>query len=229
MDGDAAKTASGPVYKPDEVVRPQTGDTPAKEMPAQTEAAQPTSLPADSNISASAPQPNTPSEASFVEQQPPAMADGLPESISWSASEFIAHEKTAGWYVLLILAAVIAAGVIWLLTRDLLPTTAVFIGILLITYYASHQPRQQDYRLDQSGLTIGSRHLPYYEFRSFSAVPEGAFLSIELTPLKRFAMYTTIYLDPKDEDRILNFLSVYLPMDIARPNLTDSLMRRIHF
>ena len=229
MDGDAAKSADSPVHKPDEVIRLQNGDAAASETPKRTDVPQSEPSSVDSGTENPAPQPNMAAFASFAEPPSPAATDDIPDSISWSASEFIAHEKTAGWYALLVLAAVLAAGVIWLLTRDLLPTTAVFIGMVLLAYYASHQPRQQQYRLDGSGLTIGNRHLPYHEFRSFSAVPEGPFLSIELTPLKRFAMYTTLYLDPKDEDRILAFLSTYLPMDVARPSLTDNLMRRIHF
>src|SRR6185312_4804206 len=128
-----------------------------------------------------------------------------------------------------VLSAVIIAAVVWFVASDPVPTAAVFIGTLLVAYYASRRPQQQTYQLDSSGLKIGAQHLPYHEFRSFAVLPEGAFMSIQFTPLKRFAMYTTIYIDPKDEERIINFLSDRLPMEEGRLSLDDNHMRRIRF
>ena len=251
MDGDAAKSPDVQnMYRPDQVIRPQTGEA-STAVPQDTPKPQPETAPAVASADASTTpkpevppaasvdadaqaaqtlQPELPQAGSSSEYQTMSASDGdMPESISWTASEFIAHEKTVGWYVLSVLGAVVAAALVWLITRDVTPTSAVFIGMLLLAYYASHKPRQQHYTLDDSGLTIGNRHLPYHEFRSFAFTQEGAFLCIELTPLKRFAMYTTIYIDPADEDRIIGFLSAYLPLEEARTSMTDSLMRRIHF
>ena len=152
-----------------------------------------------------------------------------PGAIQWTASEFIAHHKTANWYVLSGLSALVVAVAIWLFTRDVFATTTVALSVLLLIVYAGRQPRQETYVLDSGGITIGARHYAFEEFRSFSALPEGAFLSIELVPLKRLAMYTTIYCAPADEERVLKLLSNYLPMEAPRNSLTDSLMRRIHF
>lgn len=150
-------------------------------------------------------------------------------SVTWTASEFVTHAKTAGWYGLLGLAAVLIAAIAWLLTRDFFPTIMVAVSILMLGIYAARKPRQQSYELDSRGLTIGGRYYSFHEFRSFAVVPDGAFLSIELTPLKRFATYTTIYFDPKDEDKIIGFLAGKLPMEEPHANLADNLMRRIHF
>jgi len=152
-----------------------------------------------------------------------------PVDITWTASEFIAHEKSAGWYVLFVLSAIIIAAIVYIIARDPVPSVAVLIGVLLLAYYASRRPQQQTYRLDASGLTIGNHHMPYHEFQSFAVLPEGAFVSIQFTPLKRFAMYTNIYVGPDDEERIISFLSDHLPMEEGQTSLTDSLMRRIHF
>ena len=149
--------------------------------------------------------------------------------ITWSASEYVANQKSSNWYVMLGIAAVVLGAVVWLLTRDFVPTVAVLLGVLLLGIYAGRQPRQVTYTLDDSGITIGGRFMPYHDFRSFAAVPEGAFLSIELAPLKRFAVDTTIYLDPQDEDRIIDRLSQHLPMEEAKQAISDSIMRRIKF
>ena len=149
--------------------------------------------------------------------------------VAWTASEFVAHNKSASWYAGLSGAAVVIAGIIWLVTRDIVTAVIVMSGIALLGVYASRKPRQESYALDEHGLSIGNRHYSYQDFRSFSLVPEGAFVGIEFAPLKRLATYTTVYYDPADEERILGILTEHLPMEPPRSDMTDRLMRQIHF
>ncbi|HVU59289.1 MAG TPA: hypothetical protein VHC98_00390, partial [Candidatus Saccharimonadales bacterium] len=114
-------------------------------------------------------------------------------------------------------------------TRDWFATTMVVLGIAVLGFYASHKPRQQTYRLDEHGLTIDRRRYGYEQFRSFAVVSEGAFSSIELAPLGRFATYMTIYYAPADEAKIVDVLSAHLPVEPPHNDLTDQLLRRIHF
>lgn len=152
-----------------------------------------------------------------------------PGTITWTASEFIAHQKSTAWYVSLSVGAVAGAGLAWFITKDFVPPVVVVIGALLFGFYAGHKPRQMSYSLDDRGLMVGGRFLPFSEFRSFSVVPEGAFASIELAPLKRFATVTTIYFDPADEDKIVSLLAAHLPMEEVQQDSVDQLMRRIRF
>lgn len=150
-------------------------------------------------------------------------------AVTWTASEYVTHSKSTSWYAGLAAATIVIAAITWLITRDFFPTTMVAIALLLLGVYAGRKPHEQSYALDTHGLTIGSRHYAFGDFRSFSVVREGAFPSIELTPLKRFAMYVTVYFDPKDEDKIAHLLSAHLPMEEPRANFTDNLMRQIKF
>ena len=152
-----------------------------------------------------------------------------PDGITWTASEFIAHHKSAGWYGLIGLVALIVAALVWLVTKDVFSSALVFIGVLLLGVYGAHKPRQLKYSLDGLGITIGINHHAFSEFRSFSVVSEGAFASIELVPLRRFAMYTTVYFDPADEDKIIKILSSHLSKEEPRNDLVEQLMRRIRF
>lgn len=176
-----------------------------------------------SAVVASESQSNTYSQAAEPEQL------AQPDGVTWTASEFIAHHKSASWYAGLGVAALIIVALIWFLTRDVITAAIIAVGIALLGVYASRKPQQESYSLDEQGLSIGNRHYAYNEFRSFSLVPDGAFAGIEFAPLKRFATYTTVYYDPADEDKILGILSMHLPMEPPRADLTDQLMRRIHF
>jgi hypothetical protein len=151
------------------------------------------------------------------------------KTISWTASEFIAHQKSVGWYVILAAVTIVIAGLIYFLTKDLISTIVVVVGALTFGIYAARQPRQLDYHLDNQGVTIGSKYHAYDEFRSFAIVPEGAFSSIIFMPLKRFGQLTTIYLAPADEDKIVQLLSNILPVEEHRHDAIDQLMRRIRF
>ena len=103
------------------------------------------------------------------------------------------------------------------------------LAALVFGVYAGHKPRELQYQLDFKGLTVGDKHFGYDQFRSFSVLPEGAFSSIVFMPLKRFAVTTTIYYAPEDEDRIVKVLSDHLPLENRGHDAIDRLMHRIHF
>ncbi|HSH56126.1 MAG TPA: hypothetical protein VK983_04885 [Candidatus Limnocylindrales bacterium] len=154
---------------------------------------------------------------------------GSQDQISWTASEFIAHSKSASWYIGLGAGALVLAFFIYAITFDLVSSLVILIGAGLFGVSASRQPRQLDYGLSTQGISIGARIYPYKDFRSFSVVDEGAFSSIVLMPLKRFAPPLSIYYHPDDEHHIVEALSYHLPMQEHKHDLTESLMRKIRF
>lgn len=151
------------------------------------------------------------------------------QAITWTASEFIAHSKSFGWYAGLALAAIAAAALVFFVTKDRISSGVILMAAALLGVYAGHKPRELQYQLDQGGLTIGPKHFTYDQFRCFSVLPEGAFSSIVLMPLKRFAVTTTIYYAPEDEDKIVNLLGIHLPLEERGHDAVDRLMHRIHF
>lgn len=165
-------------------------------------------------------------DSPFAEQTAPV---DVTEPIEWTASEFIAHDKSGVWYGGLATAAVVLAGIVLLLTHDFISAGVIIFGALLFGVYANRKPRQLPYRLTHHGLDVGQRHYDLHQFRSFSIVPEGVFSSIVLMPLRRFAPLTTIYYAPEDEARIVAVLSQQLPHAEHHPDPVERLMRLIRF
>lgn len=159
----------------------------------------------------------------------PNAASAPHNSVSWTASEFIAHQKSAGWYGLLMLAALATAGVVYLFTRDFVSTAVVIIVATVFAIIAGRKPRELEYRVDNHGIKIGEKHYPYSTFRSFSVVEEDSLEAIWLMPLKRFMPIITIYFEPADGEKIINTLSEYLPVEHRQPDPVDRLMSRIRF
>jgi hypothetical protein len=152
-----------------------------------------------------------------------------PDSITWTASEFIAHEKSPGWYLMLAAATLIIAVLIYLITRDYISVGVVVVAGLLLGTYGARQPRQLQYTIDRHGVTIGPKAYNYNEFRSFAVIQEGAFSSITFMPLKRFSPPISIYYAPEDEEKIVALLSDKLPFEQRRLDAVDNLMRKIRF
>lgn len=152
-----------------------------------------------------------------------------PEAISWTASEFIAHEKSAGWYFTVLMVAVLISAGVYLITKDFVSVAVVIVAGLVLAYFGSHKPRELEYKLDRGGLIISQKNYHYDHFRSFALVNEGAFTSIIFMPLKRFAPPISIYYAPEDEERIVALLSSHLPVEEHNRDVVDRLMHRIRF
>lgn len=130
---------------------------------------------------------------------------------------------------MLALGAIGAAIIAWIITRDLITSLSILGAAGLLAAYANRQPRELTYQIDQSGLHIGPKYYHFAEFKSFSIMGEGAFASISFRPLKRFAPMLTVYFDPEDLDKIVDALSMHLPMEERRPDPIERLMWRIRF
>lgn len=151
------------------------------------------------------------------------------ESVQWSASEFIAYQKTAGWYLLLFFGITAVAAIVFLATQDYLSSGAIVIAGILFLVFASRKPRVLAYSINSSGLTIGEKHYAFKDFRSFSIIEETHVRSIMLTPLKRFMPAISMYFEPSDEQKITEALSAYLPYEDRKQDAIDKVMQRLRF
>ena len=157
---------------------------------------------------------------------PPAGSDG---SITWTASEFVQHQKGPLWYVTLLIISAISAFIIWLVTKDVTTAGSILVAMLMFAIWAAKKPRELEYRVDNQGVHIGGKTLPFELFRSFAIDKKGAFSSLVFFPLKRFSLLTVVYYDPADEAKIVAILSSYLPMQEKGRDLIDDLMWKIRF
>lgn len=161
---------------------------------------------------------------------PTAFEPALPQDgITWTASEFIAHEKGAQWYGLLLLVGLAAASADYLLFRDTISSVIILLAVVAFSALSARKPRTQQYTITPGGLQIGAKAYFFQDFKNFSIAEEGAIASIVFMPMKRFMPALTIYVAPDMEDQVVDFLSALLPFEQHRADAVDSLMRRIRF
>jgi hypothetical protein len=178
-------------------------------------------------------QPQQPVVADLAEPTaqpaPQPQPSGDTGAVSWSASEFIAHQKNMSWYGLLVIAGSIFAALTYLLTKDKISTVMVFVVTAALGVFAGRKPRTLDYQVDANGVHIGPKSYPYEDFKSFSVIDEGAVSSISLAPLRRFMPAISMFYDPQDEEHITGVLSDYLPFEEGQKDVVDRFMHRIRF
>lgn len=163
-------------------------------------------------------------------QPQPAAAPHSGDTVSWTASEFIAHAKGSSWYFLLALATLGAGVAAYIITHgDKLTTVIIGVTGILFGIMAARQPRELPYRIDSDGIKIGDKQYPYASFKSFSVVQEEGLESIWLLPLQRFTPGLSIYFSPGDRDKIVNILGEYLPIDDRQLDFVDKLMHKVRF
>lgn len=151
------------------------------------------------------------------------------EPISWTASEYIDHEKNNSWFLGIGGATVAIALITYFLTQDIVSSVVVVIAGALLIVSGVRKPRTLSYLLDDNGLQVGSNFYPYASFKSFTVLEEGALTSVQLLPTRRFMPSISIYYPPDQEEAIITGLGNFLPHEERKRDAVDSLMRRIKF
>lgn len=243
MNGDSPAVPPQPPLPPSPIIAPAQPTTPVA-LP-QTPTAQPEVVSSNNPVPLPLPGPAQPPSLSSLPSFEPASSNtpqtlfqsndaaqavpGFNNSVDWTASEFIAHHKTALWYVQVMSASLILASLIFLFTKDKVTTASIVVIAAVFCLYATRKPQILEYRLDSDGLTIRSKLYHYDQFRSFALLKDGVLPSIMLVPLRRFMPLMTIYYDPQDEADIAGILASHLPMDQRQLDIIDRFMQKIHF
>lgn len=173
-----------------------------------------------------------PSSPPQFEQPQPAFADQPyddVDAVSWSASEFVAHQKSGSWFLVLAMGTSVFSAGIYLVTKDILATIAIAVAGVMFGVFAARAPRVLQYVIDDRGLSIGERLYPYGEIRSFAVLEESPIPSILVMPMKRFLPPITLFFTPEEADKIIDALAARLPHEDKQPDAVDRLMSRIRF
>jgi len=166
-------------------------------------------------------------ETNLEAETTPSASDAT--TISWTASEYISHEKNKTWHLYLFAVASILIVLVYLVSQDKLAVIVIILSTVAVSVYATKKPIEKNYSLDSSGLRIDNNYFDYSIFRSFSIVEEGAIDSIWLKPLKRTTPTIVIYFPLEEEEKIEKILSAYLPFEDRKLDLIDRVTKRIRF
>jgi len=163
---------------------------------------------------------------STVDVKPDSVPD---EVVSWEASEYVHSQKGATWYIWFGSGYVLLIAVVYLLLRDIFSIIVLLVMGVAIGAYAGREPRVLKYVIDHHNLKINEKTYSFDDFSTFSISREGGIFNLTLMPLKRFMPTLSIYFAPDDHDQIVNILGSILPYEERRPDLIDSISKRLRF
>jgi hypothetical protein len=147
--------------------------------------------------------------------------------VSWSASEFIAHEKGIRWFLGLGAVTLVLALFGYFVIHDMVAVVAIILIAIIFGIMATHKPRVLSYHIGPEGVTVGNRTFTFAEFKHFGVIHEEAFSNITLIPTGRFAPTLSIYYPPEQEEQIVDVLSKYMPFAPVQYDGLDRFLRRI--
>src|SRR5690606_15041334 len=93
------------------------------------------------------------------EQQSAPVYTGTSDSphIEWTASEYIANPKSAGWFSVLAIGSIVFAVAMYFLTEDLISTIVIGLLGIIVGIFAARQPQVLRYAISSRGIHIGDR------------------------------------------------------------------------
>lgn len=151
------------------------------------------------------------------------------KAIEWVSSGDELQARSSAWRIRMILLSVVAAAIIYAITRDVVSSGAVVIAGILFGFLGARKPPAIQYKLDSHGFSIGPRVYSYREFRAFSVADDIVPPSINIVPLKRFSPMLSIHFDVQHHDEIVDILAQHLPLEEHRHDAFDSIITRIKF
>ncbi len=176
-----------------------------------------------------APQAPSPSMPSDEPMQSPQPANSQEPSLSWTASEYLHHDKTAKWYLAGTFGAAVIAAIVYFATRDVVSAGIVFVALAGLVVFAARQPKVQDYAVEGNAIRVGNKVYALSDFKSFSFSEDATIIEVSMVPLKRFMPMVTIHVDPEQVDSLIDHLVAYLPMEQHKADPMDGLLKRLRF
>ena len=151
------------------------------------------------------------------------------ENVSWEASEFVEHDKSATWFLGFGVFAVALILFSVFILKDWFMAFGSVIMCVAIGVVGVRKPRVLRYVLDGTGVHVGEQIFKYSQFHSFGVVREGGLWSILLRPNARFRPMLSIYFEERQGEKIVDVLSHFLPMEEYRLDAVDRMSRKLHF
>jgi len=150
--------------------------------------------------------------------------------ISWQAPEFIRHEKSRSWFIVLgILSALLI--IVTYLMKNYLFILIIVLAAFLIFVQAKKYPRKIKFEITNDGITIDQEKYSFSDFKSFwifeEEEPQMQFLSLLTKKLTQ--PHLTIPLGDKKPEEIKTVLLKFIPEKKHEETLSDILAKKIKF
>lgn len=131
------------------------------------------------------------------------------------------------WYLKMVIVFAILIGLALFLIKSI--STAFLFGIIMLALfiYTKKPSEKINFMIDEEDIYIEEKIFKIKNFKSFCIKPSQSFYSIAFTPNKRLGSELIIYFEEKDGEKIVDFLSNFLPMEDYKPSIVDQIVEKI--
>lgn len=147
----------------------------------------------------------------------------------WTAHEFQHREKGPGWYLTLVILAILVIGY-EVIQRDYFAAVTLLVIAVVAGYAASLYPDQVIVRITDEGIHVGDSYVPFHNTRRFWIVSHDTAHELHLETTAYFNRLVIVQLADQDYREIRTILRQYLPE--TQPNyekLSHRIGRKLRF
>lgn len=145
------------------------------------------------------------------------------QDVSWTATEYIAKNHNAWWYLGLVIVAG-GFGALAFFIKSWTFLALVVLSAISLVIYTVRPPRKINYTLDSKGLKEDNNFHAYDSFRAFGILKEGNNFSAVLIPKKRFSLAVKVYFPEGSGEAIVDALGARLPMEEVKLDFLDKIV-----
>jgi len=168
-------------------------------------------------------------QASPLESEPMGRPEAAQNVLEWQASEYVEHEKSAKWFIVLGLVALVFVALAVFLLHNYMFAVLIVVMAIAVALWARRPATEMHYKLEPAGVWVGTKFFALHDFRSFGVLQEGAIYAVVLLPIKRFSPGVTVYFPEELGEQIVDVLGTSLPMEEITPDWIDSITHKLNF
>lgn len=155
-----------------------------------------------------------------------ATKDRVTTVLSWQAPEFYYYPKTASWYVGLVLIAGAIGGVLWWAgILDWTNGLLIFVGLIVLIWFASRPPRTIQIRIEETGVIVGQTNLTYDQLTGWHLTDHRNYLTLDLQT-KGQVLPVSAVITGVDPEMVRQTIGRLLPEKTSGNNYIADLMSR---
>ncbi|PIR44250.1 hypothetical protein COV23_00910 [Candidatus Wolfebacteria bacterium CG10_big_fil_rev_8_21_14_0_10_31_9] len=149
--------------------------------------------------------------------------------ILWQAPEYEYNPKDVSWHwISVIIAVVLITIALW--QKNFLFAIFIVIAEIIVLYFSNTFPRIWNFKIDESGLTIGENRYLFSDMQSFDIHEVGEdYKELVFKLRSKFKTVLRVFIHKDDEEKIKEKLLEFLPQEDLQVSLADLLERFIRF
>jgi hypothetical protein len=133
------------------------------------------------------------------------------KTLTWEAPEFQYYPKTAGWYITLVILAILAITFFIIVESDIFAGVCLALITLLIIFFSRQVPKSVQIELNDRGIKFGSLFYPYKQLKYFWVVHNNRHQTINFHTSALINNVVILELSDQDPEAAHKFLTQYLP------------------